>query len=71
MAETPRQAGAEIEVTEEMMEAGVRLYWQSDIPDDKEGMARFMALVYRVMSLAQHSRRAEVEEMLRTEREFL
>jgi hypothetical protein len=53
-----------------MMEAGVRLYWQSDIPDDKEGMARFMALVYRVMSLAQHSRRAEVEEMLRTEREF-
>ena len=48
-----RQAGADIEVTEEMIEAGARVLWRAeDLPPSEDCMPRIIAEVYRTMEKA-------------------
>ena len=56
--------GSDIEVTPAMVEVGVRMLWERDLPPAREDVPSLILNLYRAMVLAQQERWREVEMLL-------
>jgi hypothetical protein len=66
MTETERHAGAEIEVTAEMIAAAKRFVWERDPPEELnlEQRAIYFVNLYRVMELMRRKQTNEAHSLL-------